>query len=163
MGMFDSLICHSPLPFPEEMPTALRVFLQATEYQTKDLNCWMDHFELRENGTLWREEYDIEDHSDHTVEGLMRIAGCATKVNKRWKAAVDVFARITFYTSIGAEYTGGIDFIAYIVDGRLYRPIELAEYRPEDPVEEVARAEYRKEWMKRLLEENEGAATNPLP
>ena len=32
--------------------------------------------EIREDGSLWREEYDIEDHSDPNAEGLERFTGC---------------------------------------------------------------------------------------
>lgn len=153
MGLYDRLHCHVPLPFPEGVSDALRASLQASEYQTKDLVCFMRDYEIREDGSFWREEYDIEDRSDPNAEGLLCIAGCLTRVNKRWKADTKTFARISFYTNIGKECTGFVEFQADIVDGRLYRDIKLVEYRPEDPVEEISRAEYRKEWIKKMVEE----------
>ena len=49
MGMFDDIRCQYPLPLAG---ASERLF------QTKDLYCDLDYYEIREDGTLWREEYD---------------------------------------------------------------------------------------------------------
>ena len=53
-------------------------------WQTKDLICYMEKYEIREVGTMWHEEYDTEDHSDPNAEGILRLDGISTKVNQRW-------------------------------------------------------------------------------
>lgn len=54
-------------------------------YQTKSLRCVFDNYEVRDDGTLWREEYDIEDRSDPSAEGLAALFGVMTQTNKRWE------------------------------------------------------------------------------
>jgi hypothetical protein len=49
MGMFDTLRCSYPLPLAGA---------NDLEYQTKSLNCQMERYELRADGTLWRETDD---------------------------------------------------------------------------------------------------------
>lgn len=88
--MFDELKCEYPLPISE---------LQDKIFQTKDTpNQMLDLFVIKEDGSLWVEDYDIEDHSkaalwlkDHPGEELPdeltdfigRFAGCMARVNKR--------------------------------------------------------------------------------
>src|SRR5690242_5329706 len=87
MGMFDDLRCLHP-----DVP-------QGGSWQTKDLNCEMDLFEIRADGSLWREEYDVEDRSDPNATGIMRLAGLMTRVNKRWVPLEDFTGEIRFYRS----------------------------------------------------------------
>ena len=73
MGMFDELKCKYPLPIDG---------LSERIFQTKDTDSqFLDCYEIREDGTFWHEEYDIEDHSDHNAEGLEKFLGCMTRVN----------------------------------------------------------------------------------
>jgi len=75
MGMFDYVRCHYQLPVEGA---------NALDYQTKFAGFPnLDQYEIREDGTVWVEEYDVEDHSDPNAEGLMKLIGCATRVNKR--------------------------------------------------------------------------------
>lgn len=76
MGMFDEVLCRYPLP----MEIAADELLQ-----TKSLRCQMDLYEIREDGSLWREHYDIEDRRDPNAEGIMSFVGCMTRVNKRFE------------------------------------------------------------------------------
>lgn len=95
MGMYDDIICRYPLPTtPPSWATPDH------RYQTKDLECRMDLYEIRDDGTLWVEEYDIEDQSEraqwkaaHPGEELPKeladnplsgLFGCMSPVNKRW-------------------------------------------------------------------------------
>lgn len=53
MGMFDYIRCKMPFPIQEPGLTEL-------QFQTKSFdNCAMDNFEIREDGSIWREEYDL--------------------------------------------------------------------------------------------------------
>lgn len=109
MGMFDEIICRYPLP------TKPPRFVKSADhpYQSKSLECTMDLYEIREDGTLWVEEYDIEDQSErakwkatHPGEELPKeladdllsgLAGCMTRVNKRWVRLSGFSGTVEFY------------------------------------------------------------------
>ena len=119
MGMFDELTCKYELPI--EGATDL-------QFQTKDTSAQMlDQYEIRGDGTLWHEEYDIEDRSNPDAIGVMRMAGAWTKVNKRWvpEAITDT---IYFYTFKNNDNTGWIEFCAEIVNGHVLS-IKIIENR----------------------------------
>jgi len=103
MGMFDYMRCQYPLPVEGA---------QELEYQTKDTPAqWLDQYEIRVDGTLWHEDYDIEDRSDQTADELHRILGMMTRVNERWEPE-PMTGEIVFYAN-------GFAFSAYFVDGML--------------------------------------------
>ena len=107
MGMFDYLKCHYPLPIEG---------LNDLQFQTKHTNAqFMDNYEIREDGSWWHEEYNIEDHSDPTKDGFGRLYGCMTKVNKRWVQEI-ITGEIRFYTVHNNKW---LDFSAYFVEGKL--------------------------------------------
>jgi len=119
MGMFDYLRCKLPLPV-----------LGACEmqFQTKDTGSqFLDLYEIREDGTLWHEAYDVEDRSDPNAEGFARMIGMITKVNQRWEQ-VKSTGEIRFYDfPTGNHKDGGwIEFSAYFVDGNL-KELHLVE------------------------------------
>jgi hypothetical protein len=106
MGMFDTFRCKYPLPWEGDKPN-----ISDVEFQTKSLECFLDNYEIRSDGTLWHEEYDTEDHSDPTAEGILRFAGMLARVNQRW-VPVELTGEVIFYG-------GGNKFSAYFVDGKL--------------------------------------------
>ena len=74
MGMYDELRCKYPLPVKGANDLL---------YQTKDTpSQFIDLYEIRADGTVWRQNYDIKDRSDPKAEGLERIIGCMTRINK---------------------------------------------------------------------------------
>lgn len=77
MGMFDNVQCKYPLPWPESADFGF-------EWQSKSAGCELHNYEIREDGTLWHEDCDYEDRSDQNAEGIMRLRGMMTPVNKRW-------------------------------------------------------------------------------
>jgi len=110
MGMYDELICKVELPRKE---------WQDLIYQTKDTpSQFLDRYEIRQDGSLWYEEYDIEDRSDKTKpEGsLSRLAGMMTRVNQRAKQVTDFTGEIRFYTDHLGKW---IEFSAYFANGIL--------------------------------------------
>lgn len=121
MGMFDDLRCYYPLPIPGANKLV---------YQTKDLECFMDHYEIREDGTLWHEEYDIEDRSDPAEEGLMGLVGAMTRVNKRWKQ-VSLTGEVVFYGSFRGDWKDWIEWSSYFHAGRLCQLHLLRNDQPE--------------------------------
>ena len=124
MGMFDELTCKYPLPVAGT---------NNLQYQTKSLDCELDNFEIREDGSLWREAYEVEDRSDPNAEGLMRLVGCMTRINEHWIEWPHT-GEVRFYTALGEREKSGssgwIEYVAYFVDGKL-KELNLISHRPE--------------------------------
>lgn len=104
MGMFDYVKCDFDMPIEvpdEEFP-----------FQTKDLECELDYYWIKKDGTLWAERYEIEDQSDPDAEGLMALAGIIARVNKRWEQVT---------CTLGFEfYTNSLDTVhAFFFQGKL--------------------------------------------
>lgn len=109
MGLFDYVRCEYPLPLEGA---------NALEYQTKDTDWpYMERYEIRADGTLWRQFYDVEDHSDKNAEpgSAASIAGCMARVNERWSPE-SLSGAFEFYTSRGDEW---IEFAALFDKGKL--------------------------------------------
>lgn len=144
MGMFDEIRCKAPLPLPQ---------FQDNLFQTKDTpEQYLDLYEIREDGTLWHEEYDTEDqskagewlranpgktHDDlpEELKGINALCGCAARVHKRWVQVEDFHDDLRFYNTLGKHNSGWIEFSARFTDGKLAR-LTLVEHRPIDPKEE---------------------------
>lgn len=123
MGMFDYLTCNAPLPVPG---------FEGHRWQTKSLECDLDNYEIREDGTLWHEEYDIEDRSDPNAEGFHRFRGMLTRGNKQWEQCFGFTGEILFYDVVDREHnTGWIEFSAYFVAGTL-KELHCVVHRPPD-------------------------------
>jgi hypothetical protein len=132
MGMFDQIRSKYPLPLPE---------FQDMEFQTKDTpNQFMDDYEIREDGTLWACEYDIEDRSDPNAKGIARMCGSLARVNPRWVQVPDFTGEICFYNSFGPGRSGWIEFSAYFVKGKLNQLHTLVHRKTEEtpPTEKTA-------------------------
>lgn len=115
MGMYDNLKCSYPLPIND---------FKNEVFQTKDTPAQMlDLYEIRSDGTLWHENYDTEDRSDPNADGIKRLYGCCTKVNKRWEFEDTFVGEIRFYTST----TDGVwlEFSSYFVNGKLKCLIQI--------------------------------------
>lgn len=126
MGMFDEIRCLYPLPLEGA---------NTRTYQTKDTpSQGLDNYEIREDGTLWHEEYDIEDHSDPNATGIERIFGCCARVNERWEP-VDFTGEIRFYDfrrdyddEDGSDGEGWIEWSVYLEHGKVVH-LNLIENR----------------------------------
>jgi len=108
MGMFDEITVLVPLPDGSTH----------TEFQTKSLECLLDKYEIRSDGTLWHEEYDVEDHSDPTATGIARLRGIMTRVNQRWVQVTDYTGEIEF-GRWNKETNEVEDYSTYFVAGQL--------------------------------------------
>lgn len=135
MGMFDDIKCLYPLPVEGA---------NAHPYQTKSTPAqFMDNYEIREDGSLWHEEYEIEDRSaagtwrrEHPgqdppeeLSGLNSIVGLMTRVNCRWQHVDSFTGEIRFYHCYGnkpGDYSGRIEWSAYFLNGKL-REINLIQ------------------------------------
>lgn len=109
MGLFDDLTVKVPLPDG----------IVRKNFQTKSLPAmFLDQYEIREDGTLWHEDYDIEDHSDPNAEGLLRFAGAMAPVNQRW-VPVDYTGEVRFADFDRAEDPEWVEFVALFVHGSM--------------------------------------------
>lgn len=142
MGMYDELRCKYPLPVKGANDLL---------YQTKDTpSQFIDLYEIRADGTVWRQNYDIEDRSDPKAEGLERIIGCMTRINKRWEKVKDFNGGIRFYTCLGEQNTGWIEFSAHFVGGKL-KSMDLVAHRPVDPKWEAEKAKEITRQLKKMF------------
>lgn len=111
MGMFDNIQVELPLPGLSETAKP--------NFQTKDLNCYMDQYRIDGDGFLWRQEYEIEDHSDPMAEGIRSLIGKLTRINKRW-ARDGHTGEIRFYES-DKETGEWFEYSVYLELGRVVR------------------------------------------
>lgn len=116
--MFDEVRFKYPLPLDGANDHV---------YQTKDLVCFLDQYEVREDGTLWHEDYDVEDRSDPNAEGIMRLCGMLTHVNKRWEP-MSWTGEMICYDFNHEPQQGWIEWKVTFVDGKVHR-CELLEHR----------------------------------
>jgi len=119
MGMYDTLRCTYPLP---------NAAASEIEFQTKSLDCALDEYEIRADGTLWRQDYDIEDRSNPDLPGLLAIAGIATRVNQRW-SPTDYTGEVRFWHWSEGKKDGqarSCTFSAYFFEGHLREIHEIA-------------------------------------
>ena len=123
MGMFDDLKCDYPLPAHVD---------KGTWFQTKDTPAQaLDKYWIDESGKLWHEQYDIEDRSDPDAEGIERICGMCTRVNKRWEPLPDFSGPISFYAfKDDKRNKGWTEFLASFVDGQ----IQTVAVTRDDPI-----------------------------
>lgn len=54
--MYDSIICKYPLPMPEDP----KGYTGSREFQSKDLDCTLSSYEIREDGSIWEEKRETE-------------------------------------------------------------------------------------------------------
>lgn len=112
MGMYDDIRIDPAIVLPG-YPKG-----HTQDFQTKNLNCALDTYEVRADGTLWHEEYDTVDRSDPTAEGIMRIAGMAARINPRWVQVTNFTGEIEIHDWIREENLS-LEYSFYFVDGHL--------------------------------------------
>lgn len=108
MGMFDNLRCEYPLPGLAD-PTSI-------EFQTKSLGAFMDDFRITPLGELQVSEYDVEDRSDPSAEGISRVFGSATRIHTQW-APVNFSGILNFY---GDANTGQLFLIPFTSPTKMF-------------------------------------------
>jgi hypothetical protein len=134
MGLYDEIRCRYPLPVEGA---------NAFDYQTKDTPAqFCERYEIREDGTLWFEDYDTEDHSEaaqwrannpdkelpEELKGWRSFLRSAARVNKRWTPVPDFIGEIRFYTTMHPDHSGWIEWSAYFEAGKVSR-MNLVEHR----------------------------------
>lgn len=144
MGMYDHIKCDYLLPVEGA---------NSLVYQTKDTpRQFLDNYRIREDGTLWQEDYDTKDNSElgkweaeHPNEtpppgiALDALRGCMTKVNTRW-SRIEFTGEIRFYTTYQIDPSGKLvdsstsdcrwlEWSSYFVRGEL-KELHLIKNQP---------------------------------
>jgi hypothetical protein len=59
MGLYDTIKCKFPLPFPKDRQELEKAdFNKIFTFQTKNLGKRMSNYEIREDGTMWIQSFD---------------------------------------------------------------------------------------------------------
>ena len=142
MGMYDDIVCKYPLPLPEDTKGYI-----AESFQTKDLDCGLDSYEIREDGTLWLRECERE-YTEGNPNGKTFFEKYGiVKETKVWWTHVKLTKSIDMYTYQHGEgaYDYWVVFSIQFVDGVINK-INLVKFDAKDNVK-------RKEDDKRHIEE----------
>ena len=114
MGMFDALYSRYPLP---------GLGIVDDEFQSRDTpRQLLDTYEIRTDGSLWRQEYDVVDKSDPKSLGPGRIAGMCARENLRWEREY-LSGIVCFYAD---RSEGWVEFEAEFRDGVLHKVQQVA-------------------------------------
>jgi hypothetical protein len=143
MGMFDDIVCKYPLPFPEDTKGYI-----PNGFQTKDLDCGLDSYEIREDGTLWLRECERE-HIDGDPNGktISQKFGIIKEI-KHWWTHVKTTRTIRMYdyqNNDGGVYDYWVEFEVVFIDGVIDK-IKLIKFEINDNTK-------RKELHKQHVEE----------
>ena len=113
MGMYNLVICHYTLPVHGA---------NRHTYQTKSIEPnTLDTYEIREDGSLWHEVYDLEDQSDPKKKGLQRYEGMDTRINQHWIPS-SFTGVMHLYAAVEVrpfKKQGWIEFDAQFLNGQL--------------------------------------------
>ncbi len=115
MGMYDDIVCKYPLPLPEDTKGYI-----PNGFQTKDFDNALDHYEIREDGTLWLHECEREyTEGDPNGKTFFEKYGMV-KVTKDWWTHVKTTSTILMYHY--SNYNDGpydywVEFEIVFIDG----------------------------------------------
>lgn len=115
MGMFDTIYCRISLP---------EIGVVDDAFQSKDTpGQVLDTYEIRADGTLWRQAYDVVDRSDPKATGMKRVLGMCAHENLRWERDY-LSGCLGFY---GERPDGWIEFEADFRAGTLLEIRKVSE------------------------------------
>ena len=129
MGMFDDIVCKYPLPFPEDTKGYI-----PNGFQTKDLDCGLDSYEIREDGTLWLRECEREHiEGDPNGKTFSEKFGVVKEI-KHWWTHVKTTTTIRMYdyqNNDGGVYDYWVEFEIVFIDGVIDK-IKLIKFEIND-------------------------------
>jgi len=163
MGLFDYVKVKKKLP----TDALVKKFLgkdydpRKLEFQTKDLDPGMIHYEIRENGDLYQEliEYreSTPEEREQDKKKYGKFGGWALKVkNSRWKK-IDHTGDIHFYSyDLNKEDNRyyALDYKAHVVKGKV-KSIKLEKSERESDEEQTNRIEMDRKFAEEMRRHNE--------
>jgi hypothetical protein len=69
----------------------------------------LDIYEIREDGSLWHESYELSDRKGLKIE----------RINKKWES-VDFNGKMKLTCSFGTGFKKYLEFFAKFIDGKIY-------------------------------------------
>jgi len=135
MGLYDDIKCKYPLLKPDNLTDELKdLDFNSLSFQTKDLDNCLSLFEIREDGTLWQENYETEYvPGDKNGKTFSEQFGCI-KILKRWWEERKDTVTINFYEYIQKDnYKNDyeIEYVTVFVHGKLIS-LELLKFEYSD-------------------------------
>ena len=118
MGMFDDIRCKYPLPMPENP----QGYTGSQEFQTKDLDCIMDYYEIREDGSLWVEKRETEFIKGDPKGKTFSERFGQIKTLKKWFEQVNITTTILMYHYAeynDRDYDYDVEYSVEFVGGKL--------------------------------------------
>lgn len=108
MGMYDDIKVLVPLPDG----------FDGKNFQSKDLECLLDQYEIRKDGTLWKLVYELVDNPNYDKEKPPFAVGNALfkRENEHW-VQEDFHGFICFYGM--GESNEWHEYVAKFTDGKL--------------------------------------------
>jgi hypothetical protein len=116
MGMFDDVVCKYSLPMPEDP----KGYSGVVNFQTKDLENALSLFEIREDGTIWKQYHNWEFvPGDPLSKKLLERTGRARSVHK-WYVQEKITRDVEIYSYQVSNETDNDYWISYqikFIDG----------------------------------------------
>ena len=154
MGMYDDIVCKYPLPLPEDTKG-----FHACGFQTKDFYNALDHYEIREDGTLWLRESEREyTEGDPNGKTFFEKFGMV-KETKVWWTHVKTTTTIRMYDYNNyndGPYDYWVEFEIVFIDGVIDK-IKLIKF---DATDNSKRKENDRQFIEELKKNKEFESTN---
>ena len=154
MGMYDDIVCKYPLPLPEDTKGYI-----TESFQTKDLDCGLDCYEIREDGTLWLRECERE-YTEGNPNGKTFFEKFGmVKETKVWWTHVKTTTTIRMYDYNNyndGPYDYWVEFEIEFVDGVINK-INLVKFEATD---NAKRKENDRRFIEELKKNKEFESTN---
>ena len=153
MGMYDDIVCKYPLPFPEDTKGYI-----PNGFQTKDLDCGLDSYEIREDGTLWLRECEREYTEGNPNGKTWSEKFGIVKETKVWWTHVKLTISIDIYDYQHGEgeYDYWVEFEIVFIDGVIDK-IKLIKF---DATDNSKRKENDRQFIEELKKNKEFESTN---
>jgi hypothetical protein len=140
MGMFDYIRCDYPIPVSKEM-LEWDLDMQNMEYQTKDLDNFMEEYFINPEGELYYTHHEREwvDDDDAFLKGYFKIVKSEVRP-ANYHGTMEFYCYEDLGPKDGKHYSISADYEAKFTDNKLVH-IELIEQRIEDTTEYVLMCE----------------------
>lgn len=133
------------------MPENPKGYRGSEDFQTKDLGQTMSVFEIREDGTLWKEnvEYDWKPGDPNAKDWLDKLP-TAERISSEWaqQKITDTINLCDYIISKDDLWDYWIDYEVVFVDG-IVKSAKIIEFRAEDNLERKIHDEKFQEEMRR--------------
>ena len=152
--MYDNIVCKYPLPLPEDTKGYI-----LESFQTKDLDCGLDCYEIRDDGTLWLRECEREYIEGNPNGKTFSEKFGMVKETKVWWTHVKTTTTIRMYDYNNyndGPYDYWVEFEVIFIDGVIDK-IKLIKF---DATDNSKRKEDSKRHIEELKKNKQFESTN---